>query len=119
MRCLLLVGLLLLNGCAGLLASLSSPPLTRPPAIDATAEAIEDVLIQDQRNFNATAQRIQDGLPEREVLTQYMETMKAIDLRNCPSDFREVFARHTAAWDEAYRFDMSRSQTKRWFSVGM
>ncbi len=57
----IVLGLTLLGGCAGLVETLSGP--ARPPAIDATAEAIESVLIQDQQNFNTKAQRIQMGVP--------------------------------------------------------
>jgi hypothetical protein len=113
---LIAVGLIFMGGCAGLLETLSAP--TRSPAIDATAEAIESVLIQDQQNFNTTSQRLQMGVPELQAFSQYLETMKAIDLRGCPPDFREAFVRHTAAWDEVYRFAISHNEIKRWIGVG-
>lgn len=119
MRRMLLVGLglILLSGCTALMQSLSAP--ARPPAIDATADAIETVLIEDQQNLITKNQRIQMGVPEKQAFAQYMQTMKAIELRNCPTDFREAFARHTVAWDNLYRFAASRSEFKRWIKVGV
>src|SRR6266446_1769627 len=113
---LCVVAMMLLGGCAGLLETLNAP--ARSPAIDATADAIESVLIQDQQNLTTRNQRIQMGVPEKQAFSQYMETMKAIDLRSCPPDFREAFARHTVAWDELYRFAASRSEFNRWIKVG-
>ena len=119
MRRLLIVamGLMLTSGCTALMQTLAGP--ARPPAIDATADAIETVLIQDQQNLNTRNQYIQMGVPMKKAFADYMETMKAFDLRNCPPDFREAFARHTAAWDNLYRFAASRSEFKRWIKVGV
>src|SRR4051812_20799405 len=119
MRRMLLIGmgLIVLSGCTGLLQSLSVP--ARSPAIDATAEAIETVLIEDQQNLLAKNQKTQMGVPEKQAFAEYMENMKAIGLRNCPPDFREAFARHTAAWDNLYRFAASRNEFKRWIKVGV
>ena len=63
------------------------------------AGAIEQVLARDRELSIEGRKAVKGGQSPRQAVVSVVQGMKAIDLRDCPPDFREAYARHASAWD--------------------
>lgn len=62
-------------------------------------KAIEQVLNRDREIGIDGRKAVKGGQSPRVAVAAVAQAMKSIDLRACPPDFREAYARHTAAWE--------------------
>lgn len=93
--CLAALLSLLCVGCqGGRVSGLQSPVGTteKRPQIDVAS--IERVLIEDSRTTEAAS---------LEGLTRRISKMEAIDTYQCPTDFRQAYLAHIAAWRQGLR----------------
>jgi hypothetical protein len=85
---MLLLALLTIAGCS----SDVDPIKTK------SAQAIESVLRADYENADRRKAKL--GTDLKQAHTEYVESMRRIDLRDCPPDFRAAFLKHADAWGE-------------------